>query len=73
MAAEDEKDSATKVYARIRGIMPWEETFLGVNWTDSTISVKDKSYTFSSVLGPGSIFFFLQKVFGLWDTFVFCY
>lgn len=54
MAAEEEKDSATKVYARIRGIMPWEETFLGVNWTDSTISVKKKSYTFSSVLGPAS-------------------
>ena len=32
--AAKKETSATRVFARIRQIMPWEDKFLGVGWTD---------------------------------------
>jgi len=58
--AESKKNaetSATRVFSRIRRIMPWEDKFLGVKWSENQVTVKREgkdplAYGFTNVFGP---------------------
>jgi len=55
--AAKKESSATRVFARIRQIMPWEDKFLGVGWTDNAITVNREGkdplgYNFGKVFSP---------------------
>lgn len=55
--ADADEESAVKVYARVRQIMPWEAEKLGIKWTDKTITNygvanASKEYKFTKILAP---------------------
>jgi len=54
---QDAGGSATRVFARIRQIMPWEDKFLGVGWSDTTVTVNREGkdplgYNFGRIFSP---------------------
>jgi len=54
---EEKDDSAVKVYARVRQILPWENEKLGIKWTKDSITNyglnnASKEYKFTQALAP---------------------